>query len=165
MAHRADTRQIVRRGYVSQRLPLIEAARQAGVSVSSARLWRDKSLKAGDDWDRARDATELAEGGLGSITERVLRDFTQLFTHTMARLTSEDGDPIETASAIARLSYSYARTVKAAGAVDPQLARLSIGLETLEMLGEFIRRTRPEAVAVLLDLLEPFGAELSVKWS
>ena len=165
MAHRQAKRIAVRRGYVQQRLPLSEAARQAGVAAGTARTWKRKARLEGDDWDRARAAARMAEGGLGTITERVLNDFSILFTSTMASLRDHDGDPIETARALATLSDAYAKTVKAAGGVDPRLARLSIALETLERLGGYVREHRPDLALSLIEVLEPFGSELSAQWS
>ena len=163
MAHPASARVAVRRGYVAQRLPLAEAARQAGVSPATARTWKRAAARGGDDWDRAREAARLAEGGLGSITERVLADFSALFMNTMADLQGHTTDPIETAKAMATLSDAYAKTVKAAGGVDPRLARLAIALETLERLGHYVREHRPELIGGLVEVLEPFGAALSAE--
>ncbi len=164
MARPASERAAVRRGYVGQRLPLADAARLAGVPAATARAWKRAATQAGDDWDRAREAAQLAAGGLGPITERVLRDFSTLFTTTMSALQASAGDPVETAGAIASLSDAYAKTVKAAGAADPRLARLAIALETLERLGRYVQAHRPDLAEGLLAVLEPFGAELSAEW-
>ena len=66
---------------------------------------------------------------------------------------------------MASLSDSYAKTVKAAGCVDPKLARLAIALEVLERLGAYIRTERPDLASNLLSVLEPFGTVLSAEWS
>ncbi len=160
-----DQRQQVRTAYVRDRAPLPEAARRAGVPASTARGWKRRARQGGDDWDRAREAARMAEGGLGSVTERVLHDFSTLFTSTLARLQRAPGDPIETAQAIASLSDAYAKTVKAAGGADPRLARLAIALETLERLGRFLHEHHPELAPGLIEILEPFGAALSAEWS
>ncbi len=155
----------MRRGYIQDRLPLAEAARQAGVPPATARAWKRRALGAGDDWDRAREAARVAAGGLGSVTERVLADFATLFASTMAALKVAPGDPVETAKAMATLADAYAKTVRAAGAADPKLARLSIALETLERLGQYIREHHPAAAAALLEVLEPFGSAIAAEWS
>ena len=163
MAHATDKLAAVRAAYVTRRLPIAPAARLAGVPESTARSWKSRAEQAGDDWDRAREAAALAAGGLGPTTERVLSDFASLFSSTMERLQSTPGNPIETAQAVASLSDAYAKTVKAAGCVDPKLARLSIALEVLERLGKYIREERPDLAAGLLEILEPFGAVLSAE--
>ena len=164
MAHDATTRAAVRAAYVTRRLPITAAAREAGVPTTTARTWKRRAEQAGDNWDRAREAAALAEGGLGPTTERVLGDFTELFTSTMEHLRASPGDPVETAKAIASLADSYAKTVKAAGAVDPKLGRLAIALETLERLGRWVQAHRADLAPGLIEILEPFGADLSAEW-
>lgn len=164
MAHAESTRLSVRGGYVHRRLPLSEAARQARVSAATARTWKRQAKIAGDDWDTARTAARMAEGGLGGVTERVLGDFSSLFASTMDNLRRHTGDPLEVAKAIATLSDAYSKTVRAAGCVDPKLARLGIALETLKMFGEFVKEHHPAMCAQLVEALEPFGAHLAREW-
>lgn len=165
MAHSANKRAAVRAAYVTRRLPIAAAARLCEVAESTARAWKRRASEEGDNWDRAREAAALATGGLGPTTERVLSDFTELFTSTMTALQASPGDPVKTANAIASLADSYAKTVKAAGAVDPKLGRLAIALETLERMGSWVRQHRPDLAPALIEILEPFGAALSAEWS
>lgn len=164
MARPKKERTALRCAYVTDRLPIHEAAEQVGIPLSTAVSWRRKAARSGDDWDRAREAELLASGGLGPITERVLSDFTGLFVSTMERLQNHPGDPIETAAAMARISESYAKTVRAAGRADPKLARLGVALETLKRLGQFLQTHRPALAPVFIEILEPFGRELSREW-
>ena len=164
MAHPQDVRRAVRRSYVQQRLSLAESARQAGVAEGTARTWKREAAAQGDDWDRARTAARMAEGGLGSITERVLSDFSAMFTHTMANLSTHEGDPVDTSRAIAGLADAYAKVVKAAGCVDPRLGRLSIAMETLKLFGAHVRENDPDSVMVVAGLIDSFGEELAAQW-
>ena len=165
MRHPPETRHKVRSSYVVQRLTLAEAARRAGIPERTARTWKREAGAAGDDWDRARTAQNMAEGGLGSVTERMLEDFSTLFANTTAALHSREGDPIETGSAMAGLADAYAKVVKAAGCVDPRLSRLAIAMETLKRLGRHVReRGDPASVNALAGLLESFGEELAADW-
>lgn len=157
-------RRAVRRAYVSDRAPLTEAARRAGASYSTARAWKRADAAAGDCWDRAREAARLASGGLGSITEQVLSDFSFLFTTTMADLKTAATEPVERAKAMAMLSDAYAKTMRAAGAADPKLSRLAIALETIERLGRHLQEHRPELLGPVLEELEAFGQTLSAEW-
>lgn len=164
MAHAESTRLAVRGGYVQRRLTLSEAARQARVSAATARTWKRQAKLAGDNWDTARQAARLAEGGLGGITERVLADFSALFAGTMDHLNRHPTNPIETAQAMATLSDAYAKTVKAAGCADPKLARYAIALDALKLFAEFARQRNPKLLPDLAALLEPFGAHLAREW-
>lgn len=105
----------------------------------------------------------MADGGLADITSKVLSDFSALYTETMERLKGGAENPVATAKAIASLSKSYQQTVKAAGCVDPALAKLGIAMEVLERLGDYIRDQRPDLLADFSDILEPFGQELSAE--
>lgn len=164
MAHAHSTRLTVRGGYIHQRLTLSEAARQAGVSHATARTWKRQAKLAGDNWDTARQAARLTEGGLGGITEQVLADFSKLFASTMADLRRAPAEPLEVAKAMATLSDAYAKMVRAAGCVDPQLANLGTALETIKNFAEFVKLHDPEILPRIAAQLEPFGAWLAKKW-
>ncbi len=154
MARPDRDRGAVRRGYIQDRVP-----------PATARNWKRRALSSGDDWDREREAARIAAGGLGSLTERVLRDFATLFAATMSSLKVSLADPVETAKAMATLADAYAKTVRAAGAADPKLARLSIAMEILDRLGQYIQRNHPHLAPGLIEVLEPFGSELAGEWS
>ena len=154
----------MRRAYIVDRVPLTEAARRLQVPLATARAWKRAARASGDCWDRAREAARLAVGGLGSVTEQVLTDFSLLFTSTMADLKTSGAEPVERAKAMAMLSDAYAKTMRAAGAADPRLGRLAIALETLERLGRHLRQHRPELLAPVLEELEAFGQTLSAEW-
>ena len=164
MAHSAATRGAVRRAYVSDRVPLTESARRAKIPLSTVRAWKRSDRAAGDCWDRAREAARLATGGLGSVTEQVLTDFSLLFTTTMADLKTDTTPPVERARAMAMLSDAYSKTMRAAGAADPRLGRLAIALEVLERLARHLQSRRPELLGVVLEELEAFGQTLSAEW-
>ena len=164
MPHSAEAKRAVRSSYVVQRLSLAESARAQGVPPRTARTWKREAAAAGDDWDRARTAASMAAGGLGSMTDRVLSDFSTMFTNTMVRLQTHDGDPVETSRAIAGLADAYTKVVKAAGCVDPKLGRLSIAMETLKMFGAHVAERDPDTASALATLLESFGEDLASQW-
>lgn len=164
MAHSQETRQAVRRAYVVERLALEQAARRNGVSYHTARAWKKKAREDGDDWDRARAATRMAQGGLGDLTAQLLEDFAILFQHTVEEVKSGQYSALQKAEAISRLSDAYTKTVKAAGGGDPRIARLSVALEVLERLAGFVQVQFPEHAGALMAVLEPFGQELAAAY-
>lgn len=160
--HDAATRTAVRTGYVRRRLPISESARQAGVSPATARGWKQRSAKDGDDWDRAREAARLAEGGLGSIAERILSEFSTMMTSTLDALRDGGNDPFNAAKAMATLSDSYVKVVRAVGRADPgQLRRMHL-LEVAERLGRRFA-DRPDLAAVLLPEIEACLREMEAE--
>lgn len=165
MAHDSATRDAVRRAYVYDRQPIESAADAAGVSKNTARRWKRISKEQGDDWDRARNASRLAAGGLGDITTSVLEDFALLFQSTLDELKIADTDPLKKADSIAKLSDAYVKTMRAAGGGDKQIAKLAIAIEVIELLTQYVRKHKPELAQDWAEVLQPFGATLSSHFS
>lgn len=164
MAHDAATRQALRRAYVVDRQPLESAATLLGVSYSTARAWKTKAKSGGDDWDRARLAEEIGDGGVKALTRLVLEEFIPLFKSTIAAIKAGRMDGVEKAEAISRLSDAYMKTVKASGAVDPSIARLSWAMDVLRLLASFTAERYPQHQSALLEVLEPFGERLASEY-
>ena len=104
MAHKPEIRQACRSAYVYDRLSLPDAAESVGIPYNTARVWKKRARAEGDDWDKARTAARLAEGGLGDLTRMVLSDFTHQFQTTLERLKGYEGDPVDAAQAMTRLA-------------------------------------------------------------
>jgi hypothetical protein len=164
MAHDPDLRKQLRRSYVVDRQPLNAAASPLGISYSTARSWKAAALERGDDWDRARHAEDVGDGGVKALTRVVLEDFIPLFQTTITAIKSDKLDAVEKAEAISRLADAYAKTVKASGAVDPAIAKLGWGMDVLKMLAKFTIEHFPQHQAALLEIIEPFGEQLAVEF-
>jgi hypothetical protein len=164
MAHDSKTRQALRRAYVIDRQPLKAAAAHLDVSYSTARTWRDEAKRNGDDWDRARMAEEIGDGGVKQLTRMVLQEFVPLFKTTIEAIKSAKLDAIDKAEAISRLSDAYMKTVKASGAVDPTIARLAWAMDVLRLLGQFTAERYPQHQTALIEILEPFGETLAAEY-
>lgn len=164
MAHDADTRAALRRAYVVDRQPLEAAASLLDISYSTARAWKAKAKMRGDDWDRARLAEEVGDGGVKALTRLVLEEFIPLFKSTIAAIKTDKLDGVEKAEAISRLSDAYVKTVKASGAVDPSIAKLSWAMDVMRLLASFTAERFPQHQAALLEVLEPFGERLAEEY-
>lgn len=161
MAYSDDIKQQARTAYVRGRLPLTEVARRLSVSLPTLKSWKKAANDAGDNWDTARTASKLAQGGLGDLTTEVLEDFILEFKRAIDSLRNDpDMSAIDRADTLARLSDSYIKTTKAAASANTQLGKLAVALEVLELLGQFIQRQFPKHTALFVQVLEPFGAEL-----
>jgi hypothetical protein len=164
MAHDTAKRQALRRAYVVDRQPLNAAASLLGVSYSTARQWKGAAAQRGDDWDRARLAEEIGDGGVKALTRLVLEEFIPLFKSTIAAIKADKLDGIEKTEAISRLSDAYVKTVKASGAVDPAIAKLSWAMDVLRLLAQFTAQHFPQHQEALLEVLEPFGEQLAQEY-
>lgn len=165
MAHPAAKRTELRRAYVVDRQPMRAAAQAVGVGYETARSWKREAAERGDDWDRARQAQEIGEAGVGELTRVVLEEFVPLFRSTITAIRSDKLDAIDKAEAICRLSDAYAKTVKASGAVDPSIAKLAWSMDVLKLFAQFTAEHYPQHNNALLELLEPFGEHLAEAYS
>jgi len=161
MAHKPETRNAVRASYVRDHLPLDAACEKHDVSFNTGRSWKKRAKENGDNWDKARAANRMAEGGLGEITTQLLEDFTLLFKSTIEDITTGEYDGLKKAEALSRLSDAYTKTMKAATGGDPKIAKLSTALETLQLLANHIKEEHPDALERFSLILEPFGEKVN----
>ncbi len=161
MAYAPEKIQAVRGAFVYERLPLPVAAAKHEVSFSAAQSWKRKALQNGDDWDRARSAALMAAGGLGDMTNQIIENFAMLFQSVMDEIKDGNYDGLKKAQAIALLSDSYIKVMKAAGGANPKIAKLSIAMEVLSELAAFIKSDYPDDLERFAHILEPFGARVS----
>lgn len=161
MAYSHEVREAVRNAYVHDRLPLEAAAERVGVSYSAAQAWKRKAKEEGQCWDKARAAARMSSGGLGDLTTQLLEDFAILFQTTVEQIRDADADPLKKAEAISRLSDAYTKTMRAATKGAPEIGRLAMALEVLDLLAKFVRTNHPEHAEALINVLEPFGATLA----
>lgn len=162
MAHGKEIQTAVRRSYVNERLSLAAAADKHHIPHVTARSWKKKAKIDGDDWDKARSATRMAEGGIGELTSQVIEDFAMLFQSTIEDLKKDDKiDAVKKAEALSRLSDAYSKTMKAASTGSPQIARLSIAMEVLEELAGYIRKHSPDDLPRFASILDPFGQHIA----
>lgn len=161
MAYSQAVREAVRNAYVNDRLPLEAAAERVGVSYSAAQNWKRKAKAEGQCWDKARAAVRMSSGGLGDLTTQLLEDFAILFQTTVEQIRDAEVDPLKKAEAISRLSDAYTKTMRAATKGAPEIGRLAMALEVLDLFAKFVRADYPEHAEALITVLEPFGQTLA----
>lgn len=158
MAHSQETITAVRGAYVHERLPLKAACSKHSVSYATGRTWKSRAAAAGDDWDKARAASRQASGGLGDMTVELLEDLALLFQSTVEEVRKSDSPPLQKAEALSRMADAYTKTMKAAGAGDAKINRLTVALETIKELGQFIAERFPEQLEPFVVILDQFDA-------
>lgn len=161
MAYSQEVKDTVRRSYVYERLPLESAAEKHGIPYPTVRGWKKKARELGDDWDKARAASRMADGGLGDITNQLLEDFAILFQSTVEDIQKGEHTGLQKAEALSRLSDAYTKTMNAATRGNPKLAKLSVALEVLEEMTAFIKEQFPDDLQRFADILEPFGKRIT----
>lgn len=168
MAKSPESRAAVRAAYVHRKLPIEQCVKgvKPKVSPGTARRWKADARRDGDDWDRARAASHLAGRGAEAVTQAVLEDFVALFQSTMTELKNDSAIPaLSKAEAISRLSDAYHKTMAAISKGSGKLSRLAVAMETLEQLAGFVQSRFPKHATAFLEILEPFGEEISKTYS
>ncbi|MBF0192278.1 MAG: DUF1804 family protein [Magnetococcales bacterium] len=158
MAHSPATRIAVRDAYASGS-PLALAAGRAGVSEATARGWKQRVADTPEDWDKLRAARTLATGGHG-VVQQILGDFLELHGEAIREVKGATLAADERVALLASLTDSLSKTMSALGKAAPRLSELGIALEVLTSLADFARNHHPKAAQPILEILEPFGAEL-----
>lgn len=165
MAYSDEFRDNARTYYIRHSVTNADAASYAGVSVPTFLNWKKKAKAEGDNWDLQRSALRMAGGGMGDMTTEILEDFAGQFKMAMEQLKDDKTiPPIQRAETLAKLSDSYVKTMKAASSSNSNLDQLSVSLEVLQDLGIFIQKAYPEFAEQFLEILQPFGTELSKKY-
>lgn len=162
MAHDDTKRQALRAAYVHDRLPLEEAARKAGVPVSTAQRWKRQAKAAGEDWDKLRAATLLAGEGMEHVARQMLADYVVQHKALMDAIsTNADLGPAAKVDMLASLADSFNKTVAASRRVLPETDKLATALGVVNRLADFVREHFPQHVAAFVEILEPFGETLA----
>lgn len=162
MAHPPETQAKLRAAYVYDRLSLDGAADKSGVSIATARRWKREAEASGDDWERARSAARLAGDGTQTIAQLILDDYLLLHQATVEGVKSDpDVPPIQKAEVLSRLADAFTKTMAAVGKASPQLNRLGVATDVLQRLSRYVAQVHPHHAEALLEVLEPFAAELS----
>lgn len=162
MAHPPETTAKLRAAYVYDRLGIEAAADKVGISIATARRWKRDAETEGDDWDRARSAARLAGDGTAVVMQMVLDDYVTLHQATVEAVkTSTDVPPLARAEALAKLADAFTKIMSAISKASPQLNRLGVATDVLQRLSRYTAEVHPHHGEALLEVLEPFAAELA----
>lgn len=163
MAHSQDTRDNVRRIYI-EGLPLTGAAVTCGVSYDTARDWKAAAKKKGDDWDTARAAFSISGAGIDDLNEQLVEYFARQAVTTMRELENAQILPQQKTELMASLADSYAKFSKSFSRVNPKLGALSVSLDTLKTVAEYLSKHDKTALANFQEHLEGIGATLQARY-
>lgn len=163
MAHSQDVRDKVRRLYI-EGMPLNGAALSGGVSYDTARDWKTKAKAKGDDWDSARAAYRISEAGIDDLNQQLVEDFARQVITTTRELEAATIPAADKAQLLAQLADAYAKFSKAFSRVNPVFSGLSVALDTLKTIADYLRANDPAALRALQPHLEDVGAILGKRY-
>jgi len=161
MAYPPEVRKKLRACYCHDGLGLEQAAQKLEINPRTASRWKQDALDAGDDWDKARAASLLAGEGAEAVSRAVLEEFLKLFQSTIEDIKrNKELKPLDKAEGLSRLSDAYVKTMRCIQKSSPELSRLAVASEVLQLLAKFVREHCPQHAQAILEVLEPFGEEL-----
>lgn len=161
MAHTSQTQLALRSSYINEQMDLKTAAAIHSVSYGTARIWKKKAKDNNDDWDSARNAMLLAQGGKKELINQVVeRFFIQSERIFKSIEQTETMNPETMVDLMAKWTDSMSKVSKVLGS-DNNFHKIGFALELLQMLGSFIRKDYPQHAQAFLEVLEPFGQEIN----
>lgn len=161
MAYPKDKINQVRKSYIFDNLPLDKCAVLHGISYPTVQRWKKQALDSGDDWDKVKSAQTLAGGQIEDVARALLTDLVIIFKSTMDGVKNDDLDAKTKVQLLASLADSYNKSISANKKLMPVTDKLAVAMTVMEMLGKYIQEYKPEAMAVFVEILVPFGELLS----
>ncbi len=165
MAHSKTVRDAVRTAYVHEGLNLPRISEIHGVSQPVIRQWKARARKQGDDWERARLASEVSARGVAEASEAMLVRFLRQAQVLLPKI--EDDPELSTAERIklmVSLSDSYSKMTASFARANPKVNELTVAMDVVRLLAEFIAREHAEHAPALVAVLEAFGPALTAKY-
>jgi hypothetical protein len=174
MAYSREIREKLRRSYVFDKLALEKAAELHDVPFITARRWKSEAKKAGDDWDKQRDAHMMAGGSIEDTARGILSNLIIQFTATSEALNDIDINALEPKERIAfiakrvdmlaSLADAYNKGISASKKILPETSELATAMQVITMFSEFIASKYPQHLSAFAEVLEPFGEEIEKKY-
>lgn len=162
MAHGKEKRTQLRGLYVFQRLPMEAACKKLGVPRGTANRWKQEAAAQGDDWDTGRAAVALGDDNFKALSTKLLEDYLVQHQATMDLLRdAKDMSAMARAETLASMSDSFNKTMAAFKRLNPELDRQAVQLDVLQRFASFAQQQFPQHLSALVEMLEPFGAELA----
>lgn len=161
MAYGKDKIDEVRKLYVFDRFSLDKASDFANVSYATAQRWKNQAKAQGDDWDKLRTARTMANGDIEELSTQIMANFVVTFKSAMEQIQDNfEIDPEKKVKLLASVSDSYVKAVAANQKTMPEVSKLAVAYQVVEMLGKYIGEHKPELLTAFMEVLEPFGEVL-----
>lgn len=163
MAHSQQTKDNVRRLYI-EGMPLNGSAIASGVSYDTARDWKKTAKHNGDDWDTARAAYQISEQGVDDLTRNMIESMMRQGLVISRELENGNLTAMQKAQIHASLSDSMSKFSKSMSRINPKLGALSVSLDTLKTIAEYLSKHDKNALVVFQEHLEGIGATLQSRY-
>lgn len=163
MAHSQKTKDNVRRLYI-EGLALKPACVAAGVSYETGRAWKAKAKEDGNDWDVARSAYQVSEQGVDALLSTMIGQMARQSVVTLRELETADLDAKQKVDLQASLADAVSKFSKSMSRINPKLGALSVSMDTLRVILEYVSKHDKALLAQLHEHLDPIGAILQDRY-
>lgn len=164
MAHSQETRSNVRKAFVVDGVPLTVAASMHGVSYDTAREWKRQGKEAGDDWDTARTAHQITNQSTDDVIKQLVDIMVRQAVVVAQKLEDASIAPQDKVELLASISDAMAKFTKSLSRIDPKLGAMSVALDTLKTIADYLQKHDRVALAQFQDHLEGIGAVLQSRY-
>lgn len=164
MAHSQETRNNVRKAYVIDGVPLTVAASIHDVNYDTAREWKRKAKVDGDDWDKAKTAFLISSQSNDKVIEQLVSNMVRQALLISTQLESSEIPATDKVDLLASISDAMAKFSKSMSRIDPKLGALSVALDALKTIAEYLAKHDRVALAQFQEHLDGIGAILQNRY-
>ena len=163
MAYDFETRSRLRMLYI-EGMPLTSASKICEVPYETARDWKARARQRGDDWDTARAAYRVSEQGIDALNKSLVEDMARQIVVVTREIDAAQIGPADKAQLLASLADAYAKFSRAFARVNPRYSGLSVALESLKTITDYLGEHDKPALAAFLPHLDEIGALLGRRY-
>lgn len=165
MAHSKTVRDAVRTAYIHESLPLPRISELHGVSQAVIRQWKARAKKQGDDWERARMASEVGARGVAEASEAMLVRYLRQAQLLMPQIEDDPETGVsDKVKLMAMLSDSYSKMTASFARANPKVNELTLAMDVVRLLADFVVREHADHAPALVAVLEAFGPALTARY-
>ncbi|WP_299165817.1 DUF1804 family protein [uncultured Tateyamaria sp.] len=158
-----DKRRKIRSDYVNRRMAATTIATIHKISASTVGRMKKAAKADGDDWDIARTATVIAGEGLDVVVSTVVEDFMILAQGLLEEVKDEQVSNEDKIKHLINLSDATVKMTAAAARLAPKISELGVAQSVVQQLLEFVRENFPHHSNAILEIIEPFGDQLTAR--
>ena len=160
-----DIRRKIRNDFVHRRMAATTIATIYKISPSTIGRMKKAAKAKGDDWDGARTASVIAGEGLDVVVSTVIEDFMILAQGLLEQGKSDEVKMEDKIKHLVSLADAMTKMTSAASKLAPTVSELGVAQAVLQQLLEFVREEFPHHSEPILEIIQPFGDQLTTRFS
>lgn len=165
MANDMDARRKARSDYVYRRMTAATISMTLGISQATFGRWKKSAKENGDDWDIARSASLMAGEGIETVVSSVVEDFMIMAQSLLDDIKNGELPLDQKVKHLVALADAMTKMTASAGKLAPKISELGVAQDVMQYLVEFVRENFPQHIAVILEIIEPFGEQLARRYA